>query len=221
MTGNSLSYVRYLTTSGPLKRTIRGTISAVYRAGLTPKFMWCNRRRLRDSTLHPDDHRPRRPGAGPDVRLRHHGLRGRAVGAALDHHRHQPRGPGPGPRPRHGRPLSLLPAGRQPGGAAQGGRNPPPRNHRGPHLRQPAAGVRLRAGASHHPARHRQQRRNRRHLRRLPGNAGAAAGCPERRAGPNLAGMGDSPRRGGRLAGGSRRTCTANGGRPASPGSGR
>ena len=32
------------------------------------------------------------------------------------------------------------------------------------HLRQPAAGVRLRAGAPHHPAGHRQQRRDRRHL---------------------------------------------------------
>ncbi len=38
--------------------------------------------------LHPDDHRPRRPRARPDLRLRHHRLRRRAVGPALDHHRH-------------------------------------------------------------------------------------------------------------------------------------
>ena len=47
------------------------------------------------------------------------------------------------------------------------------------HLRQRPAGVRLRAGAAHHPAGHRQQRRDRRHLRGVPGEAGAAAGGAE------------------------------------------
>ena len=35
--------------------------------------------------LPPDDHRPRRPRARPDLRQRHHGLCRRAVGPALDH----------------------------------------------------------------------------------------------------------------------------------------
>ena len=39
-------------------------------------------------TLHPHDHRPRRPRARSDLRLRHDRLRRRAVGPALDHHRH-------------------------------------------------------------------------------------------------------------------------------------
>ena len=48
------------------------------------------------------------------MRLRHYGLRGRAVGAAVDHYRHLPRRAGPGAGPHHGRPLSLLQPGRQP-----------------------------------------------------------------------------------------------------------
>ncbi len=75
------------------------------------------------ATLSPDDHRSRRPGARPDLRFRHHRLRGRAVGSALDHHRHLARGSGAGPRPHHGRPLSLVPAGRQPCWPAQGSRD--------------------------------------------------------------------------------------------------
>ena len=48
-------------------------------------------------TLHAHDHRPRRPGARPDLRQRHDRLRRRAVGPALDHHRHQPRWRSPWP----------------------------------------------------------------------------------------------------------------------------
>jgi hypothetical protein len=44
--------------------------------------------------LHPDDHRPGRPGLRPHLRLRHHGLLRREVGTAVDYLRHQPRGPG-------------------------------------------------------------------------------------------------------------------------------
>ena len=65
-----------------------------------------------DRTLHPHDHRPRRPRARPDLRLRHHRLRRRAMGPALDHHRHLARRAGARPRPHHGRALSLLPARR-------------------------------------------------------------------------------------------------------------
>ena len=43
-------------------------------------------------TLHPDDHRSRRFGAGSDLRLRHDSLCCRAVGPTLDHHRHLARG---------------------------------------------------------------------------------------------------------------------------------
>jgi adenine-specific DNA-methyltransferase len=47
--------------------------------------------RLMRRALPPDDHRSRRPGPRPHLRLRHHRLRRRAVGPPLDHHRHQPR----------------------------------------------------------------------------------------------------------------------------------
>jgi hypothetical protein len=79
-------------------------------------------------TLHPDDHRPRRSGARSHLRLWHHGLCRRTMGAALDHHRHQPRRHGPRPLPPDGRALSLLPAGRQPEGQQKEGeitRTPP------------------------------------------------------------------------------------------------
>ena len=83
-------------------------------------------------TLHPDDHRPRRPGARPHLRLGHHRLRRRAVGPTLDHRRHLPRGPCLGPRPHHGRPLPVLSPLRQPRGAVEagGGRSAGP--HRSP-----------------------------------------------------------------------------------------
>ena len=58
----------------------------------------------------------------------------------------------------------LLHPRRQPGRAAQGSRALPTRPIGDAHLRQRAPGVRLRTGAPHHPARHRQQRRDRRHL---------------------------------------------------------
>ena len=58
----------------------------------------------------------------PHLRLRHYGLCRRAVGASLDHHRHLPRGASSGSRSYHGRPLSLLSAGGQPGGTNHGSR---------------------------------------------------------------------------------------------------
>ena len=71
--------------------------------------------------MHPDGHRPRGSGAGPHLRLRHHRIRRRAVGTALDHHRHLTGRSGLGPRSYHVRTLPLLPLGGQPRGAAQGG----------------------------------------------------------------------------------------------------
>ena len=68
----------------------------------------CKQTQKVSSALHPDDHRPRRPGARPYLRFRHHRLRGRAVGPPLDHHRHLPCRPGAGASPHHGRALSLV-----------------------------------------------------------------------------------------------------------------
>ena len=83
--------------------------------------------------LHPDDHRPRRPRARPDLRLRHHRLRRRAMGPPLDHHRHLARGAGAGPRPHHGRALSVLPARRLAATASsRKPRSPAPRRRRSP-----------------------------------------------------------------------------------------
>ena len=75
----------------------------------------------------------------------------------------------------HGRPLSLLHPRRQPRWSAQGGRAVAARSVGDAHLRQRPAGFRLRAGAPHHPSGHRQQRRDRRHPRGVPGEAGADA----------------------------------------------
>ena len=102
-------------------------------------------------------------GPRPYLRLRHHRLRRRAVGAPLDHHRHLPGCPGLGPRPHHGRPIPLLPAGRQPRRTDQGGRDFPPPTAQHTHIRQSATGLRLRAGAPHHAQGHRQQHRDRHH----------------------------------------------------------
>ena len=99
----------------------------------------------------------------------------------------------PGPRPHHGRPLPLLPAGRQPGRAVEGIRTVPTGALGYDHLRQHPAGFRVRASAPHHPAGHRQQHRNRRHLRGLPGKAGTLAGTVKPGPRPELGGVGDSP----------------------------
>ncbi len=60
--------------------------------------------------------------------------------------------------------------------------------------RQHPPRLRLRARAAHHAQIDRQQRRDRRHLGEVAGDAGAAARIAERRAQEDLAGMGDSPR---------------------------
>ena len=49
---------------------------------------------------------------GPDLRFGNHGLRCRAVGQALDHHRYLPRRIGAGAGAHHGRAVSLVSARR-------------------------------------------------------------------------------------------------------------
>jgi hypothetical protein len=67
----------------------------------------------------------------------------RAMGPALDHHRHQPGRHRARPRPPDGRALSLLPARRQPRGAGQGGETDPHRRPPTPHPRRHPPGLRL------------------------------------------------------------------------------
>ena len=57
--------------------------------------------------------------------------------------------------------------------------------------RRHPTGVRVRARASHHPEGDRQQRGDRRDLGAVAEDAGAAAGGTERRARPNVGGVGD------------------------------
>ena len=117
-----------------------------------------------------------------DVRLRHHRLRCRTMGAPLDHHRYLPRRPRARPRPHHGCPLSVVLAGRQPRGPAQGGRDQPHRPVRSSHARRRPSRLRLRARPARHAQVHRQQHGDRRHLGALAGDPGAAARGSERRA---------------------------------------
>ena len=130
----------------------------------------------------------------PDLRLRHHGLCRRAVGPALDHHRHLPRRPGVGAGARHGRALSLVPARRQPRGAAEGGRDHAARALRDAYRRRHPPGLRLRARAPHHPEIHRQQCRDRRDLGHVAGDPGAAPRPAQRRPRQTVGGVGNPAR---------------------------
>ena len=65
-----------------------------------------------DRALPPHDHRPGRPRARSDVRVRDDGVCRRAVGAAVDHHRHEPRGARARPHAPHGGEVPVLPARR-------------------------------------------------------------------------------------------------------------
>ena len=106
-----------------------------------------------------------------------------------------------------------------PRGPAQGSRSHPHRAFRQPDPRQHPPRLRLRARAAHHAQVHRQQRRDRRHLGPVPGDAGAAARAAEHRARARPGRSGRSPARpmpSGRTR---RRSCTPTGGKPASPGS--
>ena len=131
----------------------------------------------------------------------HYLLRCRTMGPPLDHNRHLPSSAGTRPCPHHGRALPVLPARRQSGGTAQGGRDHAQSAFGGADARRRPAGVRLRAGAAHHAQVDRQQRRDRRHLGALAGDAGAAARRPERQTRWRLGGVADSPRGVRRLAG--------------------
>ena len=97
-------YIRYLDDfpSFPLTTSVDDTQCGIRdRQGLCRPDKHEGRR-----TLHPHDHRSRRPGPRPHMRQRHDRLRRRAMGPALDHHRHQPRRPGAGPHPLDGREIS-------------------------------------------------------------------------------------------------------------------
>ena len=186
-TRNRLGYVRYLDDFPAVQ--INKPLGRRWRQFHGGQDLCCSNVADRDSALHPHGHRSGRSRSRPHMRLRHHRLRRRAVGPPLDHHRHFPRGTGSRPRPHHGRPLSLLPARGQPGGTAQGSGDHPHRAEQRPHLRASPPGLRLRAGAPHHPQVHRQQRRDRRHLEEAPGDAGASARRAEHRTRPKLGRM--------------------------------
>ena len=111
----------------------------------------------------------------------------------LDHHRHIPRGASACPRPHHGRPLPLLPARRQSGGPEKGSRTHPQGRLREPHWRRHSPRIRLRARAAHYPQVDCQQRRDRRHMGTLAGNAGAATRRTERCPWQDVGGVGDPP----------------------------
>ena len=115
--------------------------------------------------LHPDDDRSRRPRARSDLRLRHDGVRRRAVGPALDHDRHLARAAraraaaaadcdvpvlrAPGSKPRPGGGLRLQAPAEQEG---RGGRRDRPARHAQVDRERRAAGrggARRPAGGGH------------------------------------------------------------------------
>ena len=107
---DSLMYKRFLATLRCPDSRIFGPIQS-WRIRFRKGIRGSNH--FGDRTLHPHDHRPRRPRPRPDLRLGHHRLRRRAMGATLDHDRHLACCAGAGSGSGHGRPLSLLPALRQ------------------------------------------------------------------------------------------------------------
>ena len=80
---------------------------------------------------------------GSHLRLRHDRLCCRAVGAALDLHRHLASGPGSGALPGHGGALSILPACGQRGGEREGSRSYADCAVRQPDGRKHPAGLRV------------------------------------------------------------------------------
>ena len=84
-------------------------------------------------------------------------------------------------------------------------------------LRRHPPGIRLPTRPPHHPARHRQQRRDRRHLGGFPGTAGAAAGGSQQRSWHFVGRVGNPARGGRKLARKKSGTCTQLGGNSASP----
>ena len=94
----------------------------------------------------------------------------------------------------------ILPARGQPRWSNQRSRARPQSPFGSAHVQQHPPRLRIRARPPHHPQVHRQQRRDRRNLGEIPGNAGAAASGIEQRARHILRGMGNPPRRRRRLA---------------------
>ena len=144
---------------------------------------------------------PRRSRPRPHLRLRHHRLRRRTVGTPLDHHRHLPSRARAGARPHHGRSLSFLPSRRQQGQRSARRKaeviwhSVPTRIP--PHPQRHSSGLRLRACTPHHAPVHRSQRRDRRDLDEVPGNARTTARPAQRSPAPSVGRMGD-PARGSR-----------------------
>ena len=125
-------------------------------------------------TLHAHDHRSGRPRPRSNLRFRHHRLRRRTVGPALDHHRYIPSSTRTRPRPHHGCALPILPARRQPRRAAERSRDCRLDSARHPYPRKRSTRLRLRTRSPHHAQIDRKQRRTRRHLGTMAGDAGAA-----------------------------------------------
>ncbi len=115
----------------------------------------------------------------PHLRQRHYGVCGRTVGPALDHDRYLTRRYGLSACAHHGCTLSLLPVVGQRGRTGEGSGDHSHRRTRNSDLRQRPPRVRLRASSAHHLARHRQQRRDRRHLGDGTGATRAAAAGAE------------------------------------------
>ena len=123
-----------------------------------------------------------------------HRIRGRAVGATVDYHRHLTGRPGPCPRPHHGRPLPLLPARRQPRRAVEGIRTVPTG---APRICPPTATSGMASCTSGCPTSpcgpSPTTLRLTSSTRKLPGKAGTLAGTVKPGPRPELGRMGHSP----------------------------
>ena len=75
----------WTTSRSPLKNVWTDTVE-----GFTERALRRPDQHQGHRSLRPHDHRPGRSRARPDLRLRHHRLRRRAMGPPLDHLRHQP-----------------------------------------------------------------------------------------------------------------------------------
>ena len=154
----------------------------------------CSVAHTADPTLHSHGDKPRRYCPRPHLRIRHFGLRGRAMRPAVDYHRYFPGCVGTGPRSCDGSTLSLLPACGQHGGTGAGSRTRAGRALRRPDWWRHPAGLRVPTGTAHHLEVDRQQRRDRRYLGAVAADAGAASGGAERRAWSRVGGVGDPAR---------------------------
>ena len=160
-TATRFSYVRYFsTTSRHCRSTTCGPTSA--RASSTDEGLRRPDEHQGGRALHADVHRSRRPGARPDVRLRHDRLRRGAVGAAVDHDRHLPGRARAGPSAAHGARFPYYLLADSDGRAEEGVGAVGDAAAAGDADRRHPARVRVRAGAAHHAEVDRQQPGHRR-----------------------------------------------------------